>query len=230
MKTIGLIGGMSWESTVSYYQLINQEIKRKLGGLHSAKIVLHSLDFAEIERLQHQGSWSELAQILIDSALKLESAGAECVVICTNTMHKVSAQVESATTLPLIHIADATGLKLKKNDVSCVGLLGTAFTMKQDFYKARITQQFGIDVLIPYATDQDIIHKVIYQELCQGIVSDISKNQYLSIIDKLVSQGAQAIILGCTEIALLVDQKDTQIPLYNTTAIHAQAAVEFALS
>lgn len=230
MKTIGLIGGMSWESTVSYYQLINRGIKHHLGGLHSAKIVLHSVDFAEIERLQHQGNWSELAKILSDSAQKLESAGADCVAICTNTMHKVGEQVDNATSLPLLHIADATALALKKNGISCVGLLGTAFTMEQGFYKDRISQTFGIDVLIPDATDRDIVHKVIYQELCQGIVSKSSKKQYLSIIDKLAANGAQAVILGCTEIALLIDQEDTKTALYNTTAIHAQAAVNFALS
>lgn len=230
MKTIGLIGGMSWESTASYYQLINQEIKQKLGGLHSAKIVLHSLDFAEIEHLQHQGDWTELAQILTDSAQKLESAGADCIAICTNTMHKVAEKVDNATSLPLIHIADTTALELRNNGINHVGLLGTNFTMEQGFYKHRITEQFGIDVLVPDASDRDLVHRVIYQELCQGIVNPTSKTQYLNIIDDLAANGAQAVILGCTEIALLVDQKDTLTPLYNTTAIHAQAIVNYALS
>ncbi|TQV76762.1 aspartate/glutamate racemase family protein [Aliikangiella marina] len=230
MKTIGLIGGMSWESTVSYYQLINRGIKQHLGGLHSAKLLMYSVDFAEIEALQHAGDWQKTAEILASAAQSLESGGADCVVICTNTMHKVAPQVAASVSLPLIHIADATGQKLSENSIETVGLLGTNFTMEQSFYKGRIESEFGIQVVIPNQAERKIVHEVIYQELCLGKIEEASKREYLKIIDKLAAQGAQAVILGCTEIALLVEQADTNVPLYNTTEIHAQAAIEFALS
>lgn len=228
MKTIGLIGGMSWESTASYYQLINQGVKSRLGGLHSAKLVLISVDFAEIEALQHQGDWQKTADILSDAAKSLEAAGADFFLICTNTMHKVATQVTDAVNIPLLHIADATGTQLVSDKMTKIGLLGTKFTMQQDFYKRRLIDKFSIDVLVPSDSEQDIIHRVIYQELCLGIVDDKSRNQYLDIIQNLSQRGAQGIILGCTEIGILVTKIDTISKLYDTTYIHAQAAVEEA--
>ncbi|GAA6186463.1 aspartate/glutamate racemase family protein [Aliiglaciecola sp. NS0011-25] len=230
MRTIGLIGGMSWESTVSYYQVINRQVKLRLGGFHSAKLILHNVDFAQIERLQHLQKWQELAELLADAARGLELAGAECVVICTNTMHKVADKVEQATKLPLIHIADATAKELVSDKIQKVGLLGTRFTMEQDFYRQRIQDKFAIEVLIPEQSDRDFVHQVIYDELCLGKINSSSRKNYLNIIQKMYQQGAQAIILGCTEIALLINQNDTDIPLYNTTDIHALAAVDFSLN
>ncbi|WP_342807790.1 aspartate/glutamate racemase family protein [Alteromonas sp. M12] len=230
MRTIGLIGGMSWESTVSYYQVINRQVKLRLGGFHSAKLILHSVDFAQIERLQHLQKWQELAELLADAARGLELAGAECVVICTNTMHKVADKVEQATKLPLIHIADATAKELVSDKIQKVGLLGTSFTMEQDFYRQRIQDKFAIEALIPEQSDRDFVHQVIYDELCLGKINSSSRKNYLNIIQKMYQQGAQAIILGCTEIALLINQNDTDIPLYNTTDIHALAAVDFSLN
>ncbi|MBU2877040.1 aspartate/glutamate racemase family protein [Aliiglaciecola lipolytica] len=230
MRTIGLIGGMSWESTVSYYQVINRQVKLRLGGFHSAKLILHSVDFAQIERLQHLQKWQELAELLADAARGLELAGAECVVICTNTMHKVADKVEQATKLPLIHIADATAKELVLDKIQKVGLLGTRFTMEQDFYRQRIQDKFAIEVLTPDQSDRDFVHQVIYDELCLGEINSSSRKNYLNIIQKMYQQGAQAIILGCTEIALLINQNDTDIPLYNTTDIHALAAVDFSLN
>ncbi|MDO6712265.1 aspartate/glutamate racemase family protein [Aliiglaciecola sp. 2_MG-2023] len=230
MRTIGLIGGMSWESTVSYYQVINRQVKLRLGGFHSAKLILHSVDFAQIERLQHLQKWQELAELLADAARGLELAGAECVVICTNTMHKVADKVEQATKLPLIHIADATAKELVSDKIQKVGLLGTRFTMEQDFYRQRIQDKFAIEVLTPDQSDRDFVHQVIYDELCLGKINSSSRKNYLNIIQKMYQQGAQAIILGCTEIALLINQNDTDIPLYNTTDIHALAAVDFSLN
>jgi aspartate racemase len=229
MKTIGLIGGMSWESTVSYYQLINQGVKQQLGGLHSAKIVLVSVDFAEIEALQHQGDWQKTAIILSDAAKSLEAAGADFFLICTNTMHKVASQVVDAVSIPLLHIADATGAQLVSEKITTVGLLGTKFTMQQDFYKNRLTDKFSIDVLVPTDTEQVIIHRVIYQELCLGIVDQKSRNQYLQIIHNLTQRGAQGIILGCTEIGLLIEKSHTKSKLYDTTFVHALAAVKESL-
>ena len=229
MKTIGMLGGMSWESTTSYYQAINEGIKSSLGGLHSAKICLHSVDFAEIESLQHLGDWEGTADILSKAARSVQAGGADFLIICTNTMHKVAPQIERHLSIPVLHIADATA-QLKRDGITRVGLLGTRFTMEQDFYKGRLTANFGIEVLVPDASDQAIIHDVIYHELCLGKVLDASKVEYLRIIDKLYAQGAEAVILGCTEIALLVQQADTSVPLYDTTAIHAAAAVELALS
>ena len=229
MRTIGLIGGMSWESTVSYYQSINRQIKQRLGGLHSAKIILHSVDFAQIEQLQHQHRWPELAKILAEAAQGLEKAGAEFVVICTNTMHKVADIVQQATSLPLLHIADATAKSLVADEIRKVGLLGTRFTMEQEFYRQRLEDKFAIEVLIPEHSERELVHRVIYEELCLGKVKTSSRNNYLNIMANLHQRGAQAVILGCTEIALLISQMDTNIPLYNTTDIHALAAVDFAL-
>jgi aspartate racemase len=230
MKTIGMLGGMSWESTTSYYQAINHGVKDALGGLNSAKICLYSVNFAEIERLQHQGLWQETADILANAAQSIESGGADFLLICTNTMHKVAPQIEAAISIPLLHIADATAEKLQLNNVKRVGLLGTRFTMEQDFYKGRLTDNFGIEVIVPKVEQQTLVHDVIYQELCHGEIRDESRAHYLKVIDDLYQQGAEAVILGCTEIALLVQQKHTKIPLYDTTEIHAEQAVKLALS
>lgn len=230
MKTIGLLGGMSWESTVSYYRAINTGIKDQLGGFHSAKIALYSVDFAEIETLQSQGDWQQAGVILAQAAQAVEAAGADFFLIGTNTMHKVAAQAEAAVSIPLLHIADATAAQLKTDGVETVGLLGTRFTMEQDFYKGRLTDKHGIRVLVPNENAQDVVHRVIYEELCQGKVSDASRKEYVQIIEALSAKGAQAVILGCTEIALLVNQSDTVTPLYDTTAIHAAAAVQLALA
>ena len=229
MKTIGLLGGMSWESTASYYQAINQEIKAKLGGLHSAKIILNSVDFHDIETLQHQGKWQETAEILRDAARSVEAGGAHCLLICTNTMHKVADEIEQAINIPILHITDSTAKALAQRGISKVGLLGTKFTMEQAFYKTRLTNSFGIDVLVPDAKERDDIHNIIYQELCLGEIKKASKSRYLEIINNLFAQGAQGVILGCTEIALLIKQEDTDVPLFDTTRLHAQAAVKFAL-
>ena len=226
MKTIGLIGGMSWESTQSYYQLLNQGVKNKLGGLHSAKIALVSLDFAEIAVLQQQQDWPQMAEILIKAAKQVEAAGADYLLICTNTMHKLAEQVQAAVSIPLLHIADAVGENLIQHNFKKVALLGTQFTMEQDFYKQRLADKFAIDVLIPDAQGRETVHRVIYDELCKGIISPESKAEYLTIIDDLTQQGAEAIILGCTEIALLVQQSDTSIPLLDSTALHCAMALE----
>jgi aspartate racemase len=230
MKTIGLLGGMSWESTVEYYRLINEGIKSKLSGLHSAQIAMYSVDFEPIEQLQKSGDWESSGEILADAAKKIESAGADFLLICTNTMHKVAQQIEAAIQIPLIHIADATAEELIKNNMQSVGLLGTVFTMEQDFYKGRLQDKFGLNVVIPEKADREIVHKVIYQELCLGNVQTDSRNEYLRIIKDLSEQGAQAVVLGCTEIGILVKQSDTEIKLLDTTAIHAQKAVEMAIS
>lgn len=230
MKTIGLIGGMSWESTQSYYQLLNQGIKNKLGGLHSAKIVLVSLDFAHIAALQKQQDWPQMAEILIKAAKQVEAAGADYLLICTNTMHKLAEQVQAAVSIPLLHIADAVGENLIQHNFKKVALLGTQFTMEQDFYKQRLADKFAIDVLIPDAQGRETVHRVIYDELCKGIISPESKAEYLTIIDDLTQQGAEAIILGCTEIALLVQQSDTSIPLLDSTALHCAMALENSLN
>ncbi len=230
MKTIGLIGGMSWESTQSYYQLLNQGVKNKLGGLHSAKIVLVSLDFAEIAVLQQQQDWPQMAEILIKAAKQVEAAGADYLLICTNTMHKLAEQVQAAVAIPLLHIADAVGENLIQHNFKKVALLGTQFTMEQDFYKQRLADKFAIDVLIPDAQGRETVHRVIYDELCKGIIRPESKAEYLTIIDDLTQQGAEAIILGCTEIALLVQQADTSIPLLDSTALHCAMALENSLN
>ncbi len=230
MKTIGLLGGMSWESTASYYRAINEGVKARLGGLHSAKLVLYSVDFHEIEQLQHQGRWSETAELLSSAATSIQAAGADALMICTNTMHKVAGEIEQSISIPLIHIADATAKRIVSDGLDCVGLLGTRFTMAQEFYKGRLTDQFGLEVLVPDSAQQDLVHNVIYQELCAGVIRDESKQRYLEIIDSLQARGAQAVILGCTEIALLVQSSDTDMPLYDTTQIHADAAVDYALA
>ncbi|HHP0448063.1 aspartate/glutamate racemase family protein [Vibrio harveyi] len=229
MKTIGLIGGMSWESTANYYQIINREVKARLGGLHSGKVCLYSVDFAEIETLQHQGRWDDTAIILAQAAKSVEAGGADFILICTNTMHKVADQIQQAVNVPLVHIADATAEQLVADGIKKVGLLGTRFTMEQDFYKQRLIDKFGVDVVVPGSDDQTIVHDVIYNELCKGEVRDDSRQHYLTIIEKLVEQGAEAVILGCTEIAMLVEPQHTDVKLYDTTEIHAKAAVEKAL-
>ena len=229
MKTIGLLGGMSWESTLWYYQVINQGIKKQLGGLHSAKIALYSVDFAEIEKLQSQGDWQKAGDVLAQVALGVESAGADFLLICTNTMHKVAPEIQAKLSIPLLHIADATAEELIKQGVSKVGLLGTAFTMEQGFYKGRLQKKYGLEVVVPNKTDRQAVHKVIYDELCLGRVKESPKKQYLKIINELAKQGAQGVILGCTEIGLLVKQKDTEVKLFDTTFIHANAAVSLAL-
>lgn len=228
MKTIGLIGGMSWESTVSYYKIINQTIKEKLGGLHSAKILLYSVDFEEIEKYQANDDWEKSGQVLGEIAKKLEAAGAEFIIICTNTMHKVVPQIEERISIPIIHIADATAEVLINENIEKVGLLGTKYTMTQDFYKSRVTSK-GIDVIVPTEEDIEIINNIIYNELCLGIIKPSSRSEYQRIIKNLESQGAQGIILGCTEIGLLISQEDSGLPLFDTTYIHSEKAALFAL-
>tara|TARA_R110000851_G_scaffold122292_1_gene251598 strand:+ start:795 stop:1490 length:696 start_codon:yes stop_codon:yes gene_type:complete len=230
MRVIGVLGGMSWESTQGYYRALNDGVKAALGGLHSAKIVLISVDFAEIEAMQQQGDWEAAGELLASAAQRVESAGADCLLIATNTMHKVAPAVERAITIPLLHIADATAEQLQADGVRRVGLLGTRFTMEQDFYIGRLEERFGIEVVVPHQAERDIVHRVIFEELCHGRVDDVSRQRYLTIIDSLYAQGAQAVILGCTEIAMLVSQQDTPVPLYDTTALHAQKAVAWALS
>jgi aspartate racemase len=229
MKTIGLLGGMSWESTSDYYRVINEGVKKKLGGLHSAKIALVSVDFDPIEKMQHKGDWDGTAASLCKAAQQVAAAGADFLLICTNTMHKVAPQIEKAVRIPLLHIADTTAAVLLQQGVRKVGLLGTAFTMEQDFYKGRLTDRFGLEVLIPPSEDRQIVHDIIYRELCLGNIHHDSKHQYLRIIDMLAKKGAEAIILGCTEIGMLVKQDDTPVKLFDTTAIHAKKAVEYAV-
>lgn len=229
MKTIGLLGGMSWESTLGYYRAINEGIKNSLGGLHSAKIAMYSVDFDAIEKLQHDGDWEGTAKILTEAAKNVQSAGADFLLICTNTMHKVAPQIEQAIDIPLLHIADATAEVLVKNGIKTVGLLGTAFTMEQDFYKGRLSGNYALTVLVPNQKDRAIVHNVIYKELCLGKAVPASKVEYLRIIESLANQGAEAVILGCTEIGMLVEQADTEVALLDTTTIHAQKAVEYAI-
>lgn len=229
MKTLGLMGGMSWESTVPYYRLINEGIKARLGGLHSARLVLYSVDFAEIEQLQSAGRWAEAGRMLAQAAQALQAAGAQGLVLCTNTMHMVADAIASAVDLPLIHIADATAQAVQLAGLQRVGLLGTRFTMEQDFYKARLQKAFGLEVLVPDPAGRDEVHRIIYQELCLGQVHDASRDVYRRVMNELAAQGAQGIILGCTEIGLLVDANDSPVPLFDTTALHAQAAVDWML-
>ena len=229
MKTIGLIGGMSWESSLEYYRIINEQVKEKLGGLHSAKSLMYSLNFAEIEKLQHQGKWDKLTSVMIKAAQNLEKGGADFVLICTNTMHKMADDIQNNINIPLLHLVDTTADKIKQNRLRKVGLLGTNFTMKEDFYKGRLMNKYGLDVIIPNEKDRQIIHQVIYQELCLGNIKKSSKDQYIEIINKLIESGAEAVILGCTEIPLLIQQEDVKVPLYDTTTIHAEAAVEYSL-
>ncbi|BBP02268.1 aspartate/glutamate racemase family protein [Sulfuriferula nivalis] len=230
MKTIGLIGGMSWESTVPYYRQINETIKNRLGGLHSAKIVLYSVDFHDIEQLQHAGDWEAAGAMLAEAARSLETAGSDFLVLCTNTMHKVAPSIEAAVTIPLLHIADTTAAEIKRAGHSTVGLLGTRFTMEEAFYRDRLSEHQGLQVIVPNAEDRDTIHRIIYEELCLGVVLPESRSEYRRIMENLASQGAEGIILGCTEISLLVSQQDSEVPLFDTTAIHARAAAEEALA
>ena len=230
MKTIGLLGGMSWESSLEYYRLLNQLVRQRLGGMHSARCILFSLDFAEIEELQMRDEWGKATEILIEAAQGLENAGAEGLLICTNTMHKLADQVQENLSIPLLHIADGTAQAIKDQGLQTVGLLGTRFTMEEDFYCSRLVDKYDLQVLIPNADDRQVIHDVIYDELVQGVIEPASRQAYLGIIDRLVKRGAQGIILGCTEIGLLVKPEHTDIPLFDTTLIHAQAAVDWALS
>lgn len=228
MKTIGLIGGMSWESTVTYYQMINEGTKDSLGGLHSAKVLLYSVDFFEIEALMSRGAWDEAAELLGDVAQRLEAAGADMILICTNTLHKVAPQVQSRIRVPLVHIAEAAAEELLSKGITRVGLLGTKYTMTQEFYREKLTER-GIDVLIPEGEEIDLVNRVIFDELCLGVVKEESKASYLKVIANLQARGAQGILLGCTELGLIVSQEDISLPLFDTTVIHAKKAVELAL-
>ena len=229
MKTIGMIGGMSWEFSIEYYRIVNETVKEKLGGLHSAKSLMYSVDFAEIETLQHENRWDEATQAMIEVARHVEAGGADFVVICTNTMHKMADEVEAAIGIPLLHIADATAEAIKERGLSKIGLLGTKFTMEEDFYRGRLVEKHGLDVLIPETEDREIVHRVIYDELVLGEIKSESREAYKQIIEKLIAAGAQGIILGCTEIGLLVKDGDSRVPLFDTTYIHAVSAVEYAL-
>ena len=229
MKTIGMIGGMSWESSIEYYRIINQTVREKLGGLHSAKSIMVSVEFAEIEALQHQDRWDELAAIMIDAARSLERGGADFGIICTNTMHKLYDEVQHHIKIPMLNIADATAENIKAEGIGKIALLGTRFTMEEDFYKGRLVDRFGLDVVIPAEDEMEIVHRVIYDELCAGIINPNSKQKYAAIIKRLITAGARGIILGCTEIGLLVKPEDSSVPLFDTTEIHAKAAVRDAL-
>lgn len=228
MKTIGLIGGMSWESTISYYRIINEEIKEKLGGLHSAKIILYSVEFDEIEKCQSSGEWEKSGEILGNAAKGIENAGADFILICTNTMHKVAPQIASMINIPIIHIADATADELEKRNIKTVGLLGTKYTMTQDFYKQRLIDR-GIKVVIPDEEDIETVNSVIFDELCVGKIEDSSREKYKKIIKTLADKGAEGVILGCTEIGLLISQTDVDIPVFDTTVIHAKRAAELSM-
>lgn len=229
-KTIGLIGGMSWESSAEYYRIINERVRDRLGGLHSARCLMWSFDFADVESLQHAGRWDDATALMIDAARRLERGGADFVVICTNTMHRMADAVQAAISLPLLHIADPTAARIRAAGLRRVGLLGTAFTMEQDFYKGRLADRHGLDVLVPGDADRAEVHRVIYDELVQGRAEPAARRAYRAVIARLVDRGAEAIILGCTEIMLLVRPEDSAVPLFDTTAIHAEAAVEWALS
>lgn len=230
MKTIGLIGGMSWESSIEYYRIINETVREKLGGLHSSKSVMYSVDFAEIETLQHHNRWEEATQLMIEAAQHVQNGGADFVLICTNTMHKMAEDVQKHIDIPILHIADATAEAIKSKGLTKIGLLGTRFTMEEQFYRGRLESKHGLTVLIPNEEDREIIHRVIYDELCLGEVKSSSKAKYAAIIDKLIKAGAQGIILGCTEISLLVEEAHSSVPIFDTTLIHATSAVEYALA
>lgn len=229
MKTIGMIGGLSWESSAEYYRIINETVKDRLGGLHSAQTLMFSFDFAEIETLQHEGRWDDATARMIDAAQRLERGGADLLIICSNTMHRMASEVQAAVEIPLLHIADATAAKIRAAGIEQIGLLGTRYTMEQDFYKGRLVDQFGLRVLVPDAEDRALVNRVIYDELVVGTIKPESKTEYLRVIDSLAQQGAQGVILGCTEIMLLVNQGNTPLPVFDTTSIHAVAAVEAAL-
>ena len=230
MKTIGLLGGMSWESSIEYYRIINETVKVRLGGLHSAKSIMYSVDFAEIEKLQHAGDWEALTQAMIDAAKRIEMGGADILLICTNTMHKMAPEVADAVGIPLLHIADATAMAVEARGLETVGLLGTRFTMEGDFYRGKLERDHELKVLIPNETNREGVHRIIYDELVKGIIREESRKVYIKVIDDLQKRGAQGVILGCTEIPLLVKQKDVPIPIFDTTTIHAQAAVDWALA
>lgn len=230
MKKIGMLGGMSWESTLTYYKLLNEEVKNRLGGLHSAKIILSSVDFDEIEKFQHSSLWNETAEILSNEAIAVEKAGAEFLIICTNTMHKVAPLISQNINIPILHIADATGEALVRDGIKRVALLGTKFTMCEDFYKNRIEEKFGVEVIIPNEKEQDTIHEVIYTELCLGKINKTSRDEYIKIIKRLEEDDScEAVILGCTEIAMLIKQGYVNIPIYDTTKLHVLSAVDFSL-
>lgn len=230
MKTIGLIGGVSWESTLEYYRIINQEINKRLGGYHSAKCLIYSVDFAEIEELQRLGKWEVIRDIITDAALNLKKGGADFIIICTNTLHKIADDIEKSAGIPLIHIVDAAGREIVKRDIRKVGLLGTRFTMEKGFYKDFLLDKFGIHVIIPEQSDREIVHNIIFEELCFGVVKESSREQYVRIINQMADEGSEGIILGCTEIPLLVNQADVRVPLFNTTELHAIYGVDFSLS
>jgi len=230
MKMIGMIGGMSWESSIEYYRIVNQTVREKLGGLHSAKSIMVSVEFAEIEALQHQNRWDELASIMIEAARSLERGGADFVIICTNTMHKLYDAVQNKISIPMLNIADATAEKIKADGIDKIALLGTRFTMEEDFYKGRLVDKYGLNVIIPSSEQMEIVHRVIYDELCAGIIKPDSRQKYADIIGNLVAEGAGGVILGCTEIGLLVKPADSSVPLFDTTEIHARAAVDWALA
>jgi aspartate racemase len=229
MRTLGLIGGMSWESTLPYYRLINERIRERLGGLHSAKLLLYSVDFAEIEELQMRGDWDTAGAVLADAAAALERGGAEALVVCTNTMHKVAPAIAQRVALPILHIADATASRVLASSISRIGLLGTRFTMEQDFYKGRLAE-LGLEVLVPDTDGREQAHRIIYEELCLGAIREESRAVYREVMRGLVARGAQGIILGCTEIGLLVGDADTNVPTFDTTAIHARYAADWALA
>lgn len=229
MKTIGLLGGMSWESTVPYYRIVNQVVGERLGDLHSAHILLYSVDFFEIERLQHAGQWEEAGERLAEAAATLEAAGADFIVLCTNTMHKVAPRIEAAVDIPLLHIADATGETIRSRGLSCVGLLGTRFTMEEEFYRGRLQERHGLEVIVPALRDRQTVHRVIYEELCQGRILDGSRTEYRRIVEELAAQGCEGVILGCTEIGLLLRDSDAAVPLFDTAEIHARQAALYAL-
>ncbi len=229
MKTIGLIGGMSWESSLVYYQLVNRKIKEALGGFHSCKCVMYSVDFAEIEKLQHQGKWEELDMIMADAAERIEKAGADLAVLCTNTMHLCSDAIEEKISIPFLHIAEATGAEIRERNIKKVALLGTKFTMEKDFYKKVLFEKFGIETIIPNVAERDRVHQIIYGELVQGQINDASREVYKNIIDRLEKEGAEGVILGCTEIPLLICDDDVNIPTFDTTRIHAERAVNWVL-
>jgi aspartate racemase len=230
MKTIGLLGGMSWESTVTYYQLINEAVREKLGGLHSAKCILYSVDFAEIEALQHEGRWQAAARDLVAAGQAVEKAGADFLLLCTNTMHKVADTLQAGIRIPFLHIADAIGERVRQTGLGRVGLLGTRFTMEDDFFKGRLANRFNLDTIVPGPDEREAVHRIIYEELCVGSIRPESKDILSGIMNQLVERGAEGIVLGCTELGLLVGGPDSPVPLFDTTRTHARVAVEFALN
>jgi aspartate racemase len=230
MKTIGMIGGMSWESTLEYYRILNETVKARAGGLHSAKILMYSVDFAEVEQMQHQGRWNEAATLLVAAARRLEAGGADFIILCTNTMHKAAAELEQSVRIPFLHIADPTGAAIRAKGLSKIALLATRFTMEEDFYKARLRERFQLEVLTPGDEERAMIHRVIYEELCLGKILPASKARYLEAIQRLTDRGAEGVILGCTEICLLVHPKDVAVPVFDTTSLHAVAAAEYAIN